>query len=496
MAARVMRRMSLTKASILVFILVALLTTAFMIKMSQGEALPTNDQDSTAVPHYFGPWTNWALSPLTVPDAVVTISGDGTGAAATATVGANGAVTGITVTNPGNGYAAGTTTVAIGGSGTLATATATVTASDGVVAVAVDPQGSGYSSPTAAVSGGGATTAATLTAYGSVDAIALTGGGTGYQFPTVDFDMPDDPNGTQAKAHVEIDAAGAITLIVLDDPGSGYMTAPNVVIRDGTLLDPVANAGSGATATATLRVTSVAVDDPGVGYTSAPVVTIADATGAGSGALATATIATGAISAITVDTPGSGYVAGPGVRKFVDQLPMLCNPAIPGSCSTAPGAKFLPLGVPQEKVYNDPAGNPINSDEYEIGLVQYRTKFNTDIPATLVRGYVQIDTSADAATTGYPLENELLDGTRVPVMIDGLQAYGVTAPQWLGPVLVATKNKPVRIVFRNLLPTGSDGDLFLPTDSTLMGSGMGPMGVADPTDAGTVMDGVRNPVCT
>ncbi len=40
MAARVMRRMSLTKASILVFILVALLTTVFMIKMSQGEALP------------------------------------------------------------------------------------------------------------------------------------------------------------------------------------------------------------------------------------------------------------------------------------------------------------------------------------------------------------------------------------------------------------------------------------------------------------------------
>ena len=40
MAARVVRNMSLAKASILVFIVVALLTTLFMVKMSQGEALP------------------------------------------------------------------------------------------------------------------------------------------------------------------------------------------------------------------------------------------------------------------------------------------------------------------------------------------------------------------------------------------------------------------------------------------------------------------------
>ncbi len=121
MAARVMRRMSLTKASILVFILVALLTTVFMIKMTQGEALPARPTDGTAVPHYFGPWPNWALSPLTMPAAQVQIVGDGTGATATATVGGNGAVTGITVTNPGNGYT--TATVNITGPGTGATAT-------------------------------------------------------------------------------------------------------------------------------------------------------------------------------------------------------------------------------------------------------------------------------------------------------------------------------------------------------------------------------------
>ena len=51
---------------------------------------------------------------------------------------------------------------------------------------------------------------------------------------------------------------------------------------------------------------------------------------------------------------------------------------------------------------------------------------------------------------------------------------GVTAPHYLGATIAATKDKPVRILFRNLLPTGQGGDLFIPTDITVMGSGMGP----------------------
>ncbi len=54
------------------------------------------------------------------------------------------------------------------------------------------------------------------------------------------------------------------------------------------------------------------------------------------------------------------------------------------------------------------------------------------------------------------------------------QAYGVDDPHFMGPIIVAQKDKPVRIVFYNLLPTGSGGDLFFPTDSTIMGSGPGP----------------------
>lgn len=43
----------------------------------------------------------------------------------------------------------------------------------------------------------------------------------------------------------------------------------------------------------------------------------------------------------------------------------------------------------------------------------------------------------------------------------------------LGPVIVATKGKPVRILFRSPFPAGEGGGLFLPVDSSMMGSGMG-----------------------
>ena len=105
------------------------------------------------VPHYFGPYPNWANSPLTQPDVTVMIIGDGTGATAEATVGAGGAVTGITITDPGSGYTFAN--VDITGAGSGASATATVTASSTVTAVAVINGGNGYTAPTVTFSGGG-----------------------------------------------------------------------------------------------------------------------------------------------------------------------------------------------------------------------------------------------------------------------------------------------------------------------------------------------------
>ena len=43
---------------------------------------------------------------------------------------------------------------------------------------------------------------------------------------------------------------------------------------------------------------------------------------------------------------------------------------------------------------------------------------------------------------------------------------------YLGPLILDTKNVPVRVKFRNLLPAGAAGDLFLPADTSIMGAGM------------------------
>jgi FtsP/CotA-like multicopper oxidase with cupredoxin domain len=49
-------------------------------------------------------------------------------------------------------------------------------------------------------------------------------------------------------------------------------------------------------------------------------------------------------------------------------------------------------------------------------------------------------------------------------------------PYYLGPMIVAQANKPVRVKFINMLPTGSGGNLFLPLDTTIDGAGTGPLG--------------------
>jgi FtsP/CotA-like multicopper oxidase with cupredoxin domain len=325
---------------------------------------------------------------------------------------------------------------------------------------------------------------ATATASGGVDAVNMLTGGINYTpNATVDFDLPDDPNGVKASGSVTV-VGGVITGVVVDNPGSGYLTPPGVTIIDGMTRWDV-GPGEGATAVATLKITGITLDTFGSGYASTPTVEITDATGSGTGATATATTDVGAITAIVLDAPGSGYLT-PGLKKFVDPLPGLCDPST--GCPVS--GKYIPLGVADKVSYS-------NSDTYEIGLVQYRMAFSSQMPPALVRGYVQLETPANASISQhFPLVNEMLDGSSVPVLVNGVQAYGVTPPQYLGPTILATRDRAVRIIFRNLLPTGVAGNLFLPVDSTIMGSGMDPtMGGTVPVDNGTVLDEVRNPIC-
>ncbi len=209
-----------------------------------------------------------------------------------------------------------------------------------------------------------------------------------------------------------------------------------VTITDG------GGAGSGAAATATVGlggvVTGLTLTAGGSGY-SAPVVSI---TGSGNGAAASATADpnTGAITALTLLSGGSGYyLANPNgtlagaIRKFVDTLPGL------GPANANNLGQYLPVAVPDTTSYP-------GSDYYEIELREYTEKMHSDLLPTTLRGYVQVRNNVDVAPIHY-----------------------------LGPVIVAQKDRPVRIKFSNKLSPGAGGDLFLPVDTTVMGAGMGPV---------------------
>ena len=167
-----------------------------------------------------------------------------------------------------------------------------------------------------------------------------------------------------------------------------------------------------------------------------------------------------------------------GMRKFVDTLPG------PGPTGVNNLGQSIPLAQPEEWCAQPeaPATGCVYADYYEIALVQHREQMHSDLPPTLLREYVQLSTTSP--NSGVALFNDMLDGATQPI-----PSYtGVTAPHFLGPLIVAAKDRPVRILFRNLLPTGAGGDLFLPVDTSFMGAGRGPANPGMETDP-------QNPVC-
>ncbi|MBL0278477.1 MAG: hypothetical protein IPQ24_20810, partial [Anaeromyxobacter sp.] len=147
----------------------------------------------------------------------------------------------------------------------------------------------------------------------------------------------------------------------------------------------------------------------------------------------------------------SNWAFSPELRKFVDALPGL----------TPAGANLLGNYIP---VANPDSITYPGSDYYEIELIEFSHQFHSDLPATTrLRGYHQTNNGTDA----------LGQNTIAP----DAQA------RWLGPVIVATRDRPVRIKFTNRLLPGQGGDLVIPTDETIMGAGKGPLwpnGALDP----------------
>jgi len=127
----------------------------------------------------------------------------------------------------------------------------------------------------------------------------------------------------------------------------------------------------------------------------------------------------------------ANWANSPPLAKFVDTLPGLGKPNNLG--------QLLTVASPDKTTYP-------GSDYYIIELREYFEKMHSDLNPTKLRGYVQVDAA------GTP----------------------VSPIHYLGPIIVAERDRPVRIKFTNKLPTGAGGDLFIPVDTSVMGSGSGP----------------------
>ncbi len=384
----------------------------------------------------------------------VTLSGGGGSATANATIN----VTGIHLTAGGSNYTAAPSVTITDSAGTPAVAAA-ASATMNVTGITVTNVGAGYNAtPTVSITDSGAGTGATATATLKVTSLNLTNAGSGYtSAPAVTISAP--VSGTQATANATVNVSG----IVLTNAGSGYATVPGVTITDST--------GTGATAAVTSinrTITGITILNPGTNYsnnTGNPVVIISPPvfgnglSGDGSGATAVANVdpANGTIANITVTAGGSGYG---GIRKFVDSLSGI------GSANLNDLGQYIPIAVPDTTTFT-------GSDYYEIALVRYTQKMHADLQPTTLQGYVQVETPANAGVSKhialtYP-------GGAAIKNLAGVQVYAVDNPQYLGPMIVAQRNRPVRIKFDNYLPTGTNGSLFLPVDTTIPGAGPGPM---------------------
>jgi hypothetical protein len=226
---------------------------------------PTNGQITTINPTNPGGTTIGSLGPTPL---VVSPPGS------TATAGAcnisqpYGALTSISVLNPGIGYTQAPTVTLSGGGGAGATATATIGSSGEVTAINITSGGAGYTScPTVTLSSPGSTaTAGTCTIVGGVlTNIPVSNGGSGYtQAPTVTLTGGCGTCSNPARATATINSAGVVTSINVTQGGSGYTSCPTVTLSASKQTATVITTTSGG------NPIGVSVTNPGNGYTATP----------------------------------------------------------------------------------------------------------------------------------------------------------------------------------------------------------------------------------
>jgi Bacterial Ig domain len=221
-------------------------------------------------------------------------------------------VNSIAITSGGSGYTSNPAVTITGGGGSGASATASVGAV--ITSIAVTNGGSGYTSvPAVTITDTGtpiSAASAVAVMTNALGSVTVTAGGAGY--------LADDVinftggGGYNAAAKVgTVDATGAIVTVTVTSAGTGYTTAPTVasITRAGV----AAGAGAALTPVLTGVVTAISVTNGGSGYTL-PTVTVAGPT-AGTTATATASIAgtLGSIYAVSLTSGGSSYHLTPTV---------------------------------------------------------------------------------------------------------------------------------------------------------------------------------------
>jgi len=472
--------MSKIKLLIFISLVAALVAHAPVAAFTPAPPLP-GIEGPGGVPHYFGPYGNWAFSPLPMGAiAVVTVVDGGTGytapvvtiadayitpttpAIVTAAVDANGVITGFTISNPGADYIAPVVTI-------------------------TDPTGTGAIADAVI---GAATLVSPLTAGNPLIARPYATDNANNVFvvnnnPLPAGDLTEFQTFVMTTAGLSAQPSVGLTFnayVLRPQPVGGYQ----VVFDSGLLTVPAVAADQAATYPLGTSFPVQAGDliahygqgipiDIGIGsdtilYPATPPIAgqIIDLVTTPGPVFAQArTYSLGATVNVSTTTLSGG------IRKFVDSLPGL------GPAGANNLGQYIPVAVSDTTAYP-------GSHYYEIALVEYTEQMHSDLPPTKLRGYVQLSTTG----TGIPLLQ--VDGVTPILKPDGKPAIGVDRPHYLGPLIVAMgrvhgipdtapgdpgKPVPVRIKFYNLLPaTSAGGDLFLPVDETVMGAGFGPAG--------------------
>ncbi|MCG6880030.1 MAG: multicopper oxidase domain-containing protein [Deltaproteobacteria bacterium] len=145
-----------------------------------------------------------------------------------------------------------------------------------------------------------------------------------------------------------------------------------------------------------------------------------------------------------------GSDTGTALRKFVDSLPGISDDG--GTTGANNLGQYIPLAVKDTATYP-------GCDYYKLGEVDYTEQVHSDLPGPLT----------------VPPDPLNVHGTKFRGYVD-LGTGSAPAPHYGGPLIVAERDRPVRVLVTNQLGTSTSptqGHLPLPVDITLMGAGYG-----------------------